>query len=258
MGERGCRLDVVDGVGRIVLDRPERLNAMGIETLAALCDLARQVVIDPAIKVITLTGTGKAFSAGGDVAEMAAAPEAARTDWFLRGAGYLHDALTLLLRSDKPLIAGVNGVAAGAGFSLALAADLVVASEAASFTMAYTKIGLTPDGGGSFFLSKLVGHHRAMELMLTNRTLTAAEARDWGIVNRLVAPGEVEDALQAWASELANGPAEAFASLKALASRDWLDGLEAHLQAERLAIATNSQTAASRARIAAFVAKGKG
>ena len=146
-----------------------------LAVVAALCDV-------PEVKAVVLTGAGRFFCAGGDLKAMAASPLGAGP--FVKGiADDLHRAISTFARMDAVLITAVNGVAAGAGFSLAVAGDLVLAADNASFTMAYTRAGLSPDGSSSYYLPRLVGVRRAQELMLTNRTLTAAEAADWGLIN---------------------------------------------------------------------------
>ncbi|MBC7541902.1 MAG: enoyl-CoA hydratase/isomerase family protein [Candidatus Sericytochromatia bacterium] len=255
MAEQGVVLTVVDGVGQILFDRPASLNALDADVLQRFWDLSVQATTDPAVRVITMRGAGKAFTAGGDVAAMAKCPASQRQALFHRMVSMLHEGLSVLLRSGKPVIAGVRGVAAGAGFSLALASDLVVAARDARFTMAYTKMGLTPDGGGSFFLPRVVGQHRAMELMLTNRMLNADEALAWGVANRLCEPAALESTLQAWAAELAAGPAEALRRAKLVMANDLLHGLEEHLQVEKHGIVTSSVHGEFETRVAAFLAK---
>jgi 2-(1,2-epoxy-1,2-dihydrophenyl)acetyl-CoA isomerase len=256
MAEAVCKLQIVDGVGQILFDRPEALNAMDGAMLEGFRNVAIVAATDPAIKVVTIRGQGgKAFSAGGDVGLMARCSPEDRQAMILKMAGDLHEGQSILLRSGKPVIAGVRGVAAGAGFSVVLSADLVVAAEDARFTLAYTKMGLTPDGGGSFFLQRVVGSHRAMELMLTNRMLSANDAADWGIVNRLCGSDAVDAELQAWAAELAAGPAAALQRAKSVMADDLLRGLEQHLSAERNAIAFSTTQEEFQTRVTAFLAK---
>ncbi len=172
-------------ITRIVLNRPDAANGMNdvmtreLADAATLCDAA-------ATKVVMLTGAGRFFCAGGDLKAMAAAPNArARSS---RASPTTCTArISTFARMDAVLITAVNGAAAGAGFSLAVTGDLVLAAESASFTMAYTKAGLSPDGSSSYYLPRLIGIRRTQELMLTNRTLTAAEALDWGLVTEVVA-----------------------------------------------------------------------
>ena len=172
----------------IVLDRPDAANGLNdtmtreLAEAAVLCD-------DDATKVVTLTGAGRFFSAGGDLKAMAGAPSAGA--YVKAMADDLHRAMSILARMDAVLITAVNGVAAGAGFPLGVSGDLVLAGESASFTMAYTKVGLSPDGSSSYLLPRLVGLRRTQELMITNRVLSAAEALDWGLVTAVVPDVEV-------------------------------------------------------------------
>ena len=176
---------VDEGVATITLNRPESLNAMSPAMAKELNDAALRVDGDTAVRAVVLTGIGKAFCAGGDLGEFVAAGDQARS-LILQMTGDLHLALSRLARNRAPVIAAVNGTAAGAGFSLAMAADLAVADERAVFTMAYTNAGLSPDGSSTYYMPRKIGDRRARELMLTNRVLTAAEALDWGVVNQVV------------------------------------------------------------------------
>ena len=167
-------------IARITLNRPEAANGMNDVMTRELAQVAAEVDA-PGTKVVVLTGAGRFFCAGGDLKAMAASPLGPGR--FVRGiANDLHRAIATFARMDAVLITGVNGTAAGAGFSLGISGDLVVAAKSASFTMAYTKAGLSPDGSASYYLPRLVGSRRAADLMLTNRRLSADEAQDWGPV----------------------------------------------------------------------------
>ena len=179
----------------IVLNRPEAANGINDTLLrefaaaAALCDTETT-------KVVTITGAGRFFSAGGDLKAMAAAPNPGA---FVKGlADDLHRALSTLARIDAVVITAVNGAAAGAGFSLAATGDLVLAAESAKFTMAYTKAGLSPDGSSSYYLPRLIGIRKTQELMLTNRTLSAADASQWGLVTEVVPDAELAARKATW------------------------------------------------------------
>lgn len=165
-----------------------------------------------------------------------------------------HAAVSRLTRMDPPVIAAVNGTAAGAGMSLACACDLVLAAESARFTMAYTKVGLTPDGSSTYFLSRLVGLRRALELALTNRVLSAQEAFDWGIVSRVVADGELMAQADALAADLASGAAALGAS-KRLLYGGWTETLETQLEHESQTISDISRTKDGKEGIATFLEK---
>jgi len=163
-------------ITRITLNRPDAANGMNDTMTRELADAAKGCDT-AATKVVVLTGSGRFFCAGGDLKSFATAPSRAR---FIKGvADDLHRAISTFARMDAVLIIAVNGVAAGAGFSLAVTGDLVLAAESASFTMAYTRAGLSPDGSSSYYLPRLIGIAKTKELMLTNRTLSSQEASQW-------------------------------------------------------------------------------
>ena len=185
---------------------------------------------------MVLTGAGKVFCAGGDLGEFAAAGDGART-LIMKMTGDLHLALSRLARNAAPVIAAVNGTAAGAGFSLLMAADLAIAAESAVMTMAYTNAGLSPDGSSTYYMPRKIGDRRARELMLTNRVLNAREALDWGVVNQVVADADVLDAAHKLAQKLAQGPTQAFGQVKALLDGSFDHSLESQMELEARAIA---------------------
>ena len=168
---------------------------------------------------------------------------------------HLHAAISLFARTDAPVIAAVQGAAAGAGMSLVCACDLVVAGESARFAMAYTRAGLSPDGSGTWFLPRLVGRQRALELMLTNRMLSAQEALEWGIVTRVVPDAEVEAAARKLAGELAAGPTRAYGLVKRLVLSSASESLETQMELEAAGIADSAASADGREGIAAFLGK---
>ena len=169
--------------------------------------------------------------------------------------GPLHVAITQLVRGDAPVVAAVQGSAAGAGIGLVGASDLVVAGESAKFVMAYTGVGLTPDGSSSWFLPRLVGLRRALELTLTNRVLSAAEALDWGLITEVVPDDELTAEAEALAARLAAGPAPALAAAKRLLHTSLEETLETHLAREAEAISAASGTPEGQEGVAAFVEK---
>src|SRR4029077_6804395 len=170
---------------------------------------------------------------------------------------YLHLAVSRFARLDAPVIAAVHGAAAGGGFSLAIACDLVLAAESATFLMAYTKIGMAPDGGSTYFLPRLVGLKRAMELTLTNRVLSAREACEWGLVTEVVPAEKFSQRAEELASSLAQGPTRAFGSAKRLLHSGWNQSLETQMELESRAIAEAGGTADGKEGIKAFVEKRK-
>ena len=246
--------DVREGVAEITLNRPEAANALNAEMAGELHDAALRCDADPAVRAVILTGSGRFFCAGGDLKDFATRGD--DLPRFLKQmAADLHLAVSRLNRMDAPVIVAVNGTAAGAGFSIALCGDLAIAAESARFTMAYTRAGLTPDGSSTYFLPRLVGLRRAKELTLTNRTLSAAEALDWGLVNRVVPDAEVLPAARALAEELAQGATLAFGRAKRLLDGGLNATLETAMEDEAQAIAAMARTDDGREGIQAFLEK---
>lgn len=246
---------VVKGqVATITLNRPDAYNALNLQMARELFDAALEVDENPDVRCVVLTGAGKAFCAGGDVKEFV--ENLPRIGVFLKElTAALHGAVSRLCRSPKPVLMGINGVAAGGGMSLALSGDLVVAAESARFTMAYSKIAVTPDGSSTYFLPRLIGLRRALELHFTNRVLSAREALDWGLVNRVVPDAEFPQMLSAWARELAQGPTLAFAGAKRLLHHGSHESLETQMELEAQAIAACGATEDFKAGVTAFAQK---
>jgi 2-(1,2-epoxy-1,2-dihydrophenyl)acetyl-CoA isomerase len=243
-----------DHVATLTLNRPDAFNALNLALGREIFHAVLEVDDDPAVRCVVVTGSGKAFCAGGDVKDFADNPD--RIGALLKElTTYLHGAVSRLCRSDKPVIMAINGVAAGGGLSFALCGDLVVAAESARFTMAYSKIAATPDGSSSYFLPRLVGLRRAMELYFTNRVLSAREALDWGLVTRVVPDAELRPAVEALASELAQGPTRAFGGAKRLFHQSTWESLETQMELEAQAIAGCGRTEDFRAGVAAFANK---
>ena len=197
--------DVRDGLAHLTLNRPARLNAVDPAAIARWQDLAHEIAERDDIGAVLFDANGRAFCAGGDVVAMselaARTDDAAPGETVRRLADRIHDGHRTLRESTKPIVAAVQGAVAGGGLGYMLVADVIVASERATFASRYSDIGLTPDCGVSTLLPEAVGVRRALELTLTSRTLTAAEALDWGLVAEVVAP----DALAARAREIAAG-----------------------------------------------------
>ena len=247
-------LDRRDGVATITLNRPDAFNALTLGLGRELFHAALEVDEDPSVRCVVVTGAGKAFCAGGDVKDFA--DNLPRIGVLVKElTTYLHGAVSRFARSDKPVIMAVNGVAAGGGFSFALSGDLVLAAESARFTMAYSKIAATPDGSSSYFLPRLVGLRRAMELYFTNRVLSAREALEWGLVTRVVPDAELASAAQALARELAHGPSLAFGGAKRLFHHSTWESLETQMELEVRAIAASGRTEDFKSGVTAFANK---
>jgi 2-(1,2-epoxy-1,2-dihydrophenyl)acetyl-CoA isomerase len=219
------RSEAAEGVLTLTLDRPDALNAFDGEMKEELLAAFRSAERDRAVRALVLTGAGRAFSAGQDLKERRQ-PGAADLARELRER--YNPIILAMRRLEKPIVAAVNGVAAGAGFSLALACDLVVAAEGARFIQSFTRVGLVPDTGSTWFLPRLVGYHRAAELALLADPLDAAEAQRLGIVNRVVPA----DALRDEAASLARRLADCAPLALALTKRALIRGLEADLASQ--------------------------
>ena len=240
-------------VATLTLQRPEAANAFNETMFQELYSAVLHALTGADTRALLLNSVGKIFCAGGDLTEFARSD--ALQPHVLRLTTLFHSTLSRLARADFPVIAAVQGSAGGAGMALVLAADLVLASEDARFTMAYTAAGLTPDGSSTFYLPRLVGLRRALELTLTNRRLSAREALDWGIVNRVLPAESLPDEALALARQLAAGPTRAYAAAKRLLQRSLDQSLETQLEDEAQAIAMASATADAREGIRAFLEK---
>ena len=246
-----------DGVARITFNRPKAYNAITLDSCRELCDIVNQVSSDKSVRAVVLTGAGeKAFCAGGDVAGFAAAGDGVEV-LVKQMTGYLHMAVSRLAWMDAPVIAAVNGVAAGAGLSLVGACDLAIASDRATFTSAYASVGLTPDGSSTWFLPRLIGRRRTLELMMTPRVLSATEAQDWGLINRVVPAADLAGEVDRLALQIAAGSTAAYAAGKRLVMLSAGDSLESQMERETRAIASAASSADGREGAQAFVEKRK-
>lgn len=246
---------LAEGIATVTLNRPEAANTMNLQFGRDLLDAARSCGSERGVRAVVVTGAGKAFCFGGDLGAMMMNEGDAREEYLRELTVDLHAAIVHFTRLDAPVIAAVNGTAAGAGVGLVAMADLAIAAESAKFSLAYTGVGLTPDGSTSYFLPRLLGMKRAMELVLTNRPLSAAEALDWGLVNKVVPDGQAAAEAAALAARLAAGPLGAFGQAKRLLrSRA---SLEAQLEDESRTIARQGKSAEGVEGIQAFLQKRK-
>ena len=248
------RFDIADSIATITLDRPDDANALNATMGRELYDVALRCAADRTIRAVVVTGSGKMFCAGGDLKEFHALGDAASAA-VTRLASALHAAQTRFAHMDAPVVMAVNGTAAGAGFSLALSGDFVLASESARFVSAYTVAGLTPDGSSTYFLAKHVGLLRAKELLFTNRVLSAEEACAWGLVNKVVPEAELMAEAQALAARFAAGPTKAYGALKQLLLDAYAEPLESQLEHETRSIAAMIDSRDGRHGIESFVEK---
>ena len=259
MASEHVRLTKKDNVGVITLDRPEARNALSPDMIANL-GRALQSCRSPDIRAVLITGVGGAFCAGADVKDFVAQLEQSGPEGLsqhLRDlAGTLHREVILTIRQlEKPVVAGINGVAAGSGFSLMLACDMRVASSNARFFMAYANIGATPDGGSTSLLPRLVGQGRAMEIFLASQPLSAERALEMGLVSQVCPAADFDRHLQETVTRLARGPTLAYGRTKALFERCWDADLESQMEAEAEAIANIGLTHDFQEGIGAFARK---
>jgi 2-(1,2-epoxy-1,2-dihydrophenyl)acetyl-CoA isomerase len=245
-------LSVTEGVAVVRLNRPAVLNALDAEAAEALLAVVREIASRGDVRAILLAGEGRAFCAGGDVSRFTAGEPDETVDAIIRP---LHAALQLLSEMPQPSVAAVQGAVAGAGFSLALACDLAVAADSAKFTLAYTRIGTSPDGSSTFRLPRIVGLRKAAELALLAETIDAAEALRLGIVNRVVPAADLEAEAMSLARRLAAGPTAAYGRTRALLAQSFTRDLEAQLEAERQAFKASARTADFGEGVAAFLEK---
>ena len=254
MSQDLVRFELDGAVARLTLERPDAANAIDLALARELHAAALRCDEDPRVRAVILTGAGRMFCGGGDLGSFAQAGDR-RPSLIKEITTYFHAAVARFARMRAPVVAAVNGTAAGGGLALVAAADLAVASEEAKFTLAYTRAGLTPDGSSTWFLPRLLGARRALELMLTNRVLTAQEALEWGLVNRVVPAAAVLPEAEALARELADGATEAYGATKRLLLLSSGQGLESQMELEARAIADASRSADGAEGIAAFLAK---
>ena len=248
-------VDIRGEVAVVTLNRPETANTLDLAMGRDLLTAALRCEADPAVRAVVLTGAGKAFCFGGDLRGMTGSGTPIEP-YLKELTTHLHAAIARFMRMDAPVIAAVNGTTAGAGVGLVAMADLAIMAAGAKISLAYTGVGLTPDGGTSFLLPRAVGAKRAMELILTNRALTAAEALEWGLVNQVAPDSEVLDTALALAGKLAAGPKGAFGRSKRLAVAA-LGALESQFTLESETIAAQAATTEGREGITAFLEKRK-
>jgi 2-(1,2-epoxy-1,2-dihydrophenyl)acetyl-CoA isomerase len=246
--------NVQNNVAHITLNRPDAANSINEEMGKDLMHAALRCDEDPEIRAVLISGAGKIFSGGGDLKTFSA--KGNQLPYYIKEiTTYLHAAMSRLTRMDAPVVAAVHGAVAGAGMSIAIACDIVVAAETTRFTVAYTRAGLVPDGSSTYFLPRLVGLKRALELTLTNRLFSAQEALQWGLITQVVPDRELLTQAKAIALQLASGPTRAYGISKRLLHSGWAETLETQMENESQAIANSARTADAHEGISAFLEK---
>jgi len=240
----------------VVLNRPQAYNAFDRDLVASFASQLITLAADPEVRAIVICGEGKAFCAGGDLKYFLASPVGpART--IHEVAAHFHQAIIEIRRMDKPVIAAINGVAAGGGFSLALACDFRVMGESATLKQAYTSAGLSLDGGGSFTLPRMVGLARALEIVAFDRPISAQQAYEWGLATKIVPDARVLTEAMNMAHELAGISLKSFGWAKRLLTDSFDRAFEAHLERERRGLSTCAAHADGQEGLKAFVEKRK-
>ncbi|MGB9629512.1 MAG: enoyl-CoA hydratase/isomerase family protein [Thermodesulfobacteriota bacterium] len=246
--------DVKDHIATITLNRPDSANAINLDFSKDLLGAILRCDEDPEIRVVVITGKGSLFCAGGDLKEFV--NQGSHLPYHIKKiTTYLHSAISRMIRMDALTIAAVNGFAVGAGLSLALACDFVLATPSARFSVAYTRVGLTPDGGMSYILPRVVGLRRALELTLTNRILSAQEALDWGLVNQVVEEEKLLAQVEILAKQLVSGPPISLGISKRLLHMGWNETLETQMENESQSISHVSRTLDAKEGMTAFLEK---
>lgn len=245
-----------NGIGWITFNRPKVLNALDVPSARALAEAVRGLLAQGGLRAVVMRGAGRAFVAGGDVSDFGSDPSlaSAQVNAILDAA---HEALLALAGQDAPVLVQVQGAAAGAGMSLVLAADLVVAAEDAQFMMAYDRLGAPTDCGATWHLARKLGTGRAAEFYLTSRTLSAAEAQEWGIVTRVVPADALDAEVARLAASLAAGPTRAFGAFRRTLAVAHGNSFAEQLEAERHAFVANTETGDFREGVTAFLARRK-
>jgi 2-(1,2-epoxy-1,2-dihydrophenyl)acetyl-CoA isomerase len=256
MTEPSVLLDVADGVGTITLNRPDAYNSLDIATKELLLETVRSVAEDPAVRCVVLTGSGRAFCTGQDLKEHIELLENGGSDLlFTTVDQHYNPIVTTLAGMAKPVIAAVNGVAAGAGASLAFACDLRIVADTAGFNLAFANVALSCDTGASYHLQRLVGRAKAIELLYFPSTVSAAEALELGLATRVVPAGELAAEVGALAARLAAGPTVALGAIRQSVAFAAGHSFEESLELESAMMQKTGATADHRAAVAAFVAK---
>ena len=242
-----------DGVATVTLNRPDSLNAFNSQMIQETADAFKQSGRDDAVRCVVLTGAGRAFSSGQDLKEVQERDDGFSITEHLR-EGY-NQLVERMISLEKPIIGAINGVAAGAGCGVALACDIRVASDEASFIQVFSKVGLIPDTGSTWLLPRLIGYARAYEMAITADRVPAEKALQWGLVNQITPAAQLMEIVRAWALMLAKGPTRAFGMTKRAMIRSWDLSLPEALEYEAMLQGAAAQTEDNREGVAAFLEK---
>jgi 2-(1,2-epoxy-1,2-dihydrophenyl)acetyl-CoA isomerase len=246
---------VTDAVATVCLNRPDVRNAIDMEMAEETLDVARRIAADDSIRAVLICGNGSALTVGGDIDYFLARSGERFGTLFVQMITPFHEAFRVLSRVDAPIVTAAHGAVAGGGLGFVYAADLVIAAEDTKFVTAFAALGLSGDGGGTWHLPRLIGPRRAAEAYLRNRPIDAPEAVQWGLINEIVPAEKLRSRAEAVAQELATGPTQGFARMRALLRDSWRNDLSTQLQAEIEAIRLTGDTADAARAIADFAAE---
>jgi 2-(1,2-epoxy-1,2-dihydrophenyl)acetyl-CoA isomerase len=254
--EESVKVNTIDGIARFTLNRPAAFNAFGREMIHRLAELLGEAAMDSRVTGVVLTGQGRAFCAGGDLRWLIECGRSYGEAFHILAAGY-HQAIVEIRRMPKPVVAAVNGLAAGGGFSMALACDFRVMETSALFKQAYTSNGLSIDGGGTFTLPRLVGLAKAMEIAAFDRPISPEQALSWGLVTEVTADGQSVERACAMIQEIRTGASSSFLASKALLTDSFHTSFETQLEKERQFLVWCADHRNGKEGIAAFLEKRK-
>ena len=242
-----------DGIARLRFNRPQQLNTLDIATAESFVAACREIAADPSVRVVVISGEGRGFGAGGDLASFRTGAEAAATVLIDR----MHEAVRILVALDAPVLASLHGVVAGGSMSLAMACDLAIAAEGTKFNLAYINIGTSSDLSSSWHLPRAVGLRKALEIALLSETFDAAEALRLGLVNRVVAADKLAEETDLLAKRLADGPTLALGRMKRLMRASFANDLATQLDLESEAFRASTHTHDFNEALDAFFGKRK-
>jgi len=248
------KTEIDSGIAAVTLARPEAFNSFDLEMIGSLAENLVWMALNPDVMGIVITGEGKAFCAGGDLRWLSAYPGEPDAAFHELAARY-HQAILEIKRMPKPVVAAVNGLAAGGGFSLALACDFRVMEKSAVLKQGYTSNGLSIDGGGTYSLPRLVGSARALEIAAFDRAISAEQALSWGLVTEVVSDGKSRDRSLGLLEDLKKMPLSSFAASKKLIAESFDTPLEVTLEKERDALSRCAVHSNGREGVAAFLEK---
>ncbi|MGB6065145.1 MAG: enoyl-CoA hydratase/isomerase family protein [Desulfomonilaceae bacterium] len=254
--EESVKASICGEIAVVSFDRPKAFNAFDLDAVTAFAEHLISLSGDDTVRGVVITGEGTAFCAGGDLKWVAGWPNGYASA-FHNLAAYYHQAVLEIRRMRKPVIAAINGIAAGGGFSLALACDFRVMAKSAVMRQAYTSNGLSIDGGGTFTLPRLVGMAHALEIAAFDKPITAKQALKWGLITKIVEDGQAREEAVKMAEDLARGSLQSFAAAKQLLTDSFGNSFETHLELERSALRSCAAHPGGKEGLAAFVEKRK-